>query len=400
MDNVTREALLNLLRNLRQTADEPHQINEMAWRTYSALVAMFPDQFPGNYREANKRVSFEQLQNSRADQLRQLEGHSTSGDGVVGVSTSGSGVVGRSTKNGVVGQTTSDSDAGVNGRSDGKGFGVFGFGQSGWGVFGKSSNGTGVRGDSGSGIGVTGTSNSLNGVAGVSNDARFASIFGRHDQPGGAGVIGYARGQDGFGIYGRANNGENAVAVRGDSDTGLAGAFFGNVDVTKDLTVLGTLTAGNKLFKIDHPLDPANKFLVHAAMESPELANAYSGNITTDTNGEGIVSLPDYFEALNRDFRYQLTVIGQFSQAIVKTEIQNNRFTIKTDRPDVKVSWQVTEIRQDDHARAYPLVVEQYKPIAQRGLFLHPRIYGQPEEETLRGTLASTFIRHLHDNIE
>jgi hypothetical protein len=35
-------------------------------------------------------------------------------------------------------------------------------------------------------------------------------------------------------------------------------------------------------------------------------------------------------------------VIGQFAQAIVKQEIENNRFTIKTNRPLVKVLWQVT----------------------------------------------------------
>ena len=48
----TREVLLNLLRNLRQTTDEMWHCYEMTWRTYSALVAMFPDQFPGNYQQA------------------------------------------------------------------------------------------------------------------------------------------------------------------------------------------------------------------------------------------------------------------------------------------------------------------------------------------------------------
>jgi hypothetical protein len=60
----------------------------------------------------------------------------------------------------------------------------------------------------------------------------------------------------------------------------------------------------------------------------------------TGANGEAVVTLPDYFEALNRDFRYLLTVIGQFAQAIVESEIADSRFTIKTDQPKVKVSWQ------------------------------------------------------------
>jgi hypothetical protein len=47
-------------------------------------------------------------------------------------------------------------------------------------------------------------------------------------------------------------------------------------------------------------------------------------------------------------FRYQLTVIGQFAQAIVAAEIANRSFIIKTSKPGVKVSWQVTGIRQDE----------------------------------------------------
>ena len=45
--------------------------------------------------------------------------------------------------------------------------------------------------------------------------------------------------------------------------------------------------------------------------------NIYNGNITTNETGEATVTLPDYFEALNIEFRYQLTVIGTFAQAII-----------------------------------------------------------------------------------
>jgi hypothetical protein len=83
--------------------------------------------------------------------------------------------------------------------------------------------------------------------------------------------------------------------------------------------------------------------------------NIYNGNIVTDTEGNATVVLPDYFEALNRDFRYQLTVIGKLAQATIASEIENNRFTIKTDQPDVKVSWQVSGIRQDASARRFPV---------------------------------------------
>jgi hypothetical protein len=40
------------------------------------------------------------------------------------------------------------------------------------------------------------------------------------------------------------------------------------------------------------------------------MMNIYNGNIITDQNGLAVVELPDYFESLNRDFRYQLTVAG------------------------------------------------------------------------------------------
>jgi hypothetical protein len=102
------------------------------------------------------------------------------------------------------------------------------------------------------------------------------------------------------------------------------------------------------------------------------MMNIYNGNITTDSTGEATVYLPSYFDVLNRDFRYQLTVIGSFAQAIVKHEISNNLFVIATDRPHVKVSWQVTGVRQDPYAEAHRTPVEQDKSDIDRGRFLHP----------------------------
>jgi hypothetical protein len=132
----------------------------------------------------------------------------------------------------------------------------------------------------------------------------------------------------------------------------------GNVSMGGNLNVTGAITAGTKDFKIDDPLDPDRKFLYHASVESSEMMNMYTGNVITDAHGDAVVELPAWFQALNRDFRYELTVIGQFAQAIVAQEIQNNRFTIKTDKADVKVSWQVTGVRHDAYAEAHPLQVE------------------------------------------
>ncbi|PPF75138.1 hypothetical protein C5B96_16970 [Subtercola sp. Z020] len=95
--------------------------------------------------------------------------------------------------------------------------------------------------------------------------------------------------------------------------------------------------------------------------------NVYNGNVTTDGNGVATVGLPAYFQALNRDFRYQLTVIGDFAQAVVAKEVANNSFVIKTDKPNVKVSWQVTGIRQDAYAQEHPIVVESAKSAPDAG---------------------------------
>ena len=152
------------------------------------------------------------------------------------------------------------------------------------------------------------------------------------------------------------------------------------VKVDGDLWVGGNIQKSSGTFKIDHPLDPANKYLYHSFVESPDMMNIYNGNVVTDARGMAIVELPSYFEALNQDFRYQLTVIGQFAQAIVATEIANNRFTIQTDKPAVKVSWQVTGIRHDAYADAHRVVVEEEKPEKERGTYLHPELFGaQPE---------------------
>jgi hypothetical protein len=93
--------------------------------------------------------------------------------------------------------------------------------------------------------------------------------------------------------------------------------------------------------------------------------------------------LPEYFEALNRDFRYQLTVIGQFAQAIVTREIKDNRFTIRTNKPSVKVSWQVTGVRHDAYADAHRIEVEEDKPAAEQGHYLHPELFGAAAETAI-----------------
>lgn len=150
----------------------------------------------------------------------------------------------------------------------------------------------------------------------------------------------------------------------------------GTTRVAGNLHVSGTLSKGSGSFKIDHPLDPEGSYLSHSFVESPDMMNIYNGNVVTDEKGYATVVLPAYVEALNQDFRYQLTALGQFAQAIVASKIEGNTFVIQTDKPNVEVSWQVTGIRQDPYALAHPIVVEEEKPLAEQGRYLHPDAYG------------------------
>lgn len=160
--------------------------------------------------------------------------------------------------------------------------------------------------------------------------------------------------------------------------------FYGNT------WVAGTLYKNAGGFKIDHPLNPTQEYLVHSFVESPDMKNIYDGVVTTDARGFAIVTLPDYFEALNGDFRYQLTPIGEFAQAIIAKEISGNQFTIQTDKPNVKVSWQVTGIRKDAYAKYARLPVEQLKPVAEQGAYLFPQAYGLPASVGLMSSSAMT----------
>lgn len=163
-----------------------------------------------------------------------------------------------------------------------------------------------------------------------------------------------------------------------------SGRFFGPLQVD------GTLSKGGGSFTIDHPLDPANRILQHSFVESPDMMNIYNGNAVTDANGRATIRLPDWFETLNRDFRYQLTVIGfgenasesaslgSFPRAMVAEKVRDNAFSIRTDQPFVEVSWQVTGIRQDAWAEANRIEVELDKPPERRGQYLHPQAFGLP----------------------
>ena len=249
----------------------------------------------------------------------------------------------------------------VDGSDDGVGYGVFGESNSGGqGVKGHSQIGTGVLGDSAEHFGVNGSSQSSAGVAGSS--------------------------QDGFGVFGMSSN-SAGLYCENFNDNDYAAVLNGKVQIT------GNLEKAGGSFKIDHPLDPANKYLCHSFVESPEMKNVYDGIVVLDRKGKAEIELPDWFGALNKDFRYQLTAIGAPGPNLyIAEEIsdkttnytsnnKNSRFKIAGGTSGMKVSWQVTGIRKDPWANANRIEVEEEKPDKERGYYLHPDLYGQPEEK-------------------
>ena len=238
-------------------------------------------------------------------------------------------------------------------------------------------NGTG-----GSPLGLSVPLSFTGSVTGVQGGPGLVNV----NNTGSSGIAIEAQGGLSFGIGIEATGFDAVEGIATNIPGSFAGFFDGDVKATGNLTVSGNLnvSGGTKNFKIDHPLDPQNKYLYHAAIESSEVLNFYSGNVTTDEAGDAVVQLPEWFEAINRDFRYQLTVVGSFAQAIVATEVKDNRFTIKTNAARVKVSWQVTAVRSDPVMVKHPFAVEQGKAENERGYYLNPDVYGQPEERGMQ----------------
>jgi hypothetical protein len=295
------------------------------------------------------------------------KGSSSSYAGVYGFNDNGDGVLGQGSSAGVWGQSPD-------------GVGVYGQSTNYAGVFAQSYNDVGLFAESTSGYGVDALSHNSYGVYGKSNST--TGIFGEGSGSGKAGV--YGVNHDGYGVHGESTNG---YGVHGASSSGYAGYFSGKVHIT------GDLSKGSGSFKIDHPLDPENKYLQHSFVESPDMMNVYNGNVTLDKNGQAVVQLPEYFEALNHDFRYQLTPIGAPGPNLyIAEKITDNRFKIAGGKSGMEVSWQVTGVRQDPYAVANRIEVEEDKAPEERGYYLHPNAYGLPKEkgiETVRNPRSS-----------
>jgi hypothetical protein len=298
---------------------------------------------------------------------------------IAGINTGSSAVA-----DGVDGVTSSAAASGVAGINNSGGIGVYGVG--GTGVYGTGA----ISGVEGQGNAPYSNAGYFLGWSAPAGSGYYGSlgieVFGGNGDPnsgsaGGTGI--YAQGGggtngDGYGGYfvgGTQSLYGHGIVANGGS--GYAGYFNGDVNVT------GNLAKGGGSFKIDHPLEPANKYLYHSFVESPDMMNIYNGTVALDANGEAVIPMPEWFGVLNRDFRYQLTCIGGFAPVYVAEELANNQFKIGGGRAGLKVSWQITGIRQDAWANAHRIPVEEEKDARERGFYIHPELYGAPPERQI-----------------
>jgi hypothetical protein len=264
------------------------------------------------------------------------------------------------------------------------------------GVYGRvdSPNGDGVQGrnagPAGTGAAVRAYGVNNEGVRATTENPERAAIYGFNEGATGVGVWGEGYGESdtvvgvgviglgtvgsyGSGMVGSYGYSPDGLGVLGWSETGTA------VYAEGDAVVTGNLSKAGGSFKIDHPLDPANKFLLHSFVESPDMKNVYDGVVALDSSGEATVELPAWFEALNRDFRYQLTAIGSAAPDLhVKAAVKGNQFRIAGGSAGQEISWQITGIRQDAWANENRIPVEVPKSGAEKGKLIHPKAHGKP----------------------
>jgi hypothetical protein len=259
-------------------------------------------------------------------------------------------------------------------------------------------NGTAVLASSVSGIAVDATAGSIvptirtagtgAGVAlsgsATGNDCFTAATTAANK----SGVFTRGTGTGSYGVFAQATN-TNGVAVHADaqgtggigvdcSSTGSGGIALRVNGFTHNN---GPSVVGPTSYRIDNPVNPAGEYLVHSAVESSEMKNIYDGVVVLDSKGDGIVALPDWFDALNGDFRYQLTAIGAPAPGLyVSQEISDNRFRIAGGRAGQKVSWMVTGVRKDPVSKMYETPVVQAKTGEEAGLYAYPEAYNQPQE--------------------
>jgi hypothetical protein len=261
----------------------------------------------------------------------------------------------------------------------------------------QNGNGTGQSPTATTHVGLTASTASTNayGVFGntTSTTGVNVGVFGQSASSTGIGILGKTLTAGGTpGVF--VNQAGSGLILQGQSGSSFQQVFSvdasGNGSFSGNLNVTGKLTKGSGSFKIDHPLDPANKYLSHSFVESPDMMNIYNGVVVLNARGSAWITMPDYFEALNRDFRYQLTSIGRPQPSLyIAQEMSNQRFRISGGKPGGKVSWMVTGIRQDAYANAHRIPTEEEKPPQELGRYLHPELFGASQEQAIGYRLLS-----------
>lgn len=253
-----------------------------------------------------------------------------------------------------------------------------------------------IGSSSGGAYGVSGQIESTaTGTAGVyGNNLRTSGGYGVYGI-GHSGIVGETNYQLGYGVYGRnydaigplgnsvGTYGMGYVGVWGDQSDPLGYSVYANGDFG---------AAGTKAFCIDHPLDPANKYLKHFSIESDEVINLYRGTIAFDSNGEAVVEMPSYFESVNTNFSYQLTPIGGFAPLFIKEKMADGKFVIAGGSEGLEVSWVVHAERNDPYLQQNPgkRNVEVDKESWNQGKYLQPQLYNQSEELKIVKPLPET----------
>lgn len=209
--------------------------------------------------------------------------------------------------------------------------------------------------------------------------------FGSSNSVGVYGRFNYTGLADGTGVYGQSQPAANSgIGVHGE------GNFYA-VLATGDFGATGA-----KTFIIDHPLDPENKTLKHFSIESNEILNVYRGNAIFDANGNATIKLPDYFNAINKDFSYQLTPVGAAMPNLYVAEKinTNGSFIISGGVAGKEVSWSVYAQRNDKYVQEHPekTIDEIEKKDYQKGKYYDPTSWKQPKEKGI-------FYRKVNTNM-
>jgi hypothetical protein len=222
----------------------------------------------------------------------------------------------------------------------------------------------------------------FNGHVGINyNPVSYYGLYVFNDYYGVMGISTTSTGAYTYGLYGDGNGGTTRnVSIYGAAASGTGANWSGYFN--GDIDVIGTVVKASDEVKIDHPSDPKNKYLSHTSINSDQMSNIYHGNVILDSEGNAIVKLQNWVEGANKDFRYQLTAVGSPGPDLyISKEISNSSFEISGGSPNMKVSWQVTGIRDDNYAKTNPVTVETHKKADEKGYYLHPEAYGLSKDE-------------------